>query len=351
MPRGKKLPRQITRGLLFPARLVFRESVRHRSALFFALLCIVVFRLPAQQPPSDEEKRRAFLKAREEMTTIPYTPPPSVTPGPKPKPHATPIGEKPPLRVTPPPVPRPTPEPTPRPTPEPPPRLTPFPARTATPDPAQPKIVVRERGFADADAEPEPTPTPKPRSVWSRLFGSGGGSVSGGGGGNYRYLSSAVRRDIDRAPVARGRWRYIVVHNSGTMQGNAAAFEHYHRNVRHMVNGLAYHFVVGNGTSTREGVIEIGNRWHRQIQGGHVHSDYLNNIAIGICLVGDFNRTIPRQGQLDALAELITYLQHRVGKIQGQAAEVRAHRNINPPQWPTDCPGDRFPYDWLRRKF
>ena len=75
--------------------------MRHRSVLFLALLCIVILRLPAQQPLSEEEKRRAFLKAREEMTTIPYTP--SGEPGskPKPKPHATPIGEKPPPRVTP----------------------------------------------------------------------------------------------------------------------------------------------------------------------------------------------------------------------------------------------------------
>ncbi len=244
-------------------------------------------------------------------------------------------------------------EPTPRPTAEPTPRPTPLPVLTITPTPPRANIVVRETGFREPDPEPDPTPTPKPRGFFARLFGRGeGSSTSGGGGsGSYRYLSSAVRRAIDGAAVTRGRWRYIVVHNSGTRQGNAAAFEHYHRNVRRMQNGLAYHFVVGNGTSSKEGAIEIGNRWHRQIQGGHVHSDYLNNIAIGICLVGDFNVTTPRQGQLDALAELITYLRHRVGKIQGQAAEVRAHKNINPPQWPTDCPGSHFPYGWLDRKF
>ena len=305
--------------------------MRHRSVLFLALLCIVVFRLPAQQPVSEEEKRRAFLKAREEMTTIPYTPP--TTPGPKPKPHATPIGEKPPVRSTPLPVVRPTPEPTPRPTPIPAPEVT----------PPRPNIVVRESAVGVADVEREPTP--KPPSAWQRLFGGSGGGTS------YRYLTAAVRRDIDRAPVARGRWRYIVVHNRGTRQGNAAAFEHYHRNVRHMVNGLAYHFVIGNGTSTKEGAIEIGNRWHRQIQGGHVHSDYLNNIAIGICLVGDFNVSTPRKGQLDATAELIDYLRRKVGKIQGQPAVVRAHREINPPQWPTDCPGNDFPYAWLHKKY
>ena len=203
--------------------------------------------------------------------------------------------------------------------------------------------MVRESGIAAPDEDREPPQ--KQESVWSRLFGGGGG------GGNYQYLTPAVRKAIDRAAISRGRWRYIVVHNSGTRQGNAAAFEHYHRTVRKMPNGLAYHFVIGNGTSTKEGAIEIGNRWHRQIQGGHVHSDYLNNIAIGICLVGDFNVSTPRKGQLDATAELIDYLRRKVGKIQGQPAVVRAHREINPPQWPTDCPGNDFPYAWLHKKY
>jgi len=30
---------------------------------------------------------------------------------------------------------------------------------------------------------------------------------------------------------------------------------------------------------------------------------------------------------------------------------VKPHRDINPPQWPTDCPGDLFPYGWLHTKF
>jgi hypothetical protein len=165
----------------------------------------------------------------------------------------------------------------------------------------------------------------------------------------WKYLSKSVRQEIDKAPVQRRRWRYIVVHNSGTRQGNAKAFEYYHLRVRKMQNGLAYHFVVGNGTSSGMGQIEVGNRWRRQIAGGHVHSDYLNNIALGICLVGDFNRDTPNSKQMAALDELIRYLRQRVGKIDRQWAIVKAHRHINPPRWPTDCPGDRFPYSALRK--
>jgi hypothetical protein len=173
----------------------------------------------------------------------------------------------------------------------------------------------------------------------------------GGWFARWQYLTANIRRQIDQAPVQKRRWRYIVVHNSGTRQGNAKAFDYYHLRVRKMPNGLAYHFVIGNGTSSGDGEVEIGNRWHRQINGGHVHSDYLNNIALGICLVGDFNRDKPTKKQLEALEELIRYLRLRVGKIDDKFAIVKAHREINPPRWPTDCPGSKFPYRWLHGKF
>ena len=127
-----------------------------------------------------------------------------------------------------------------------------------------------------------------------------------------------MRRAIDRARVQKGRWKCIIIHNSGTRQGNARIFSTYHRRVRKMQNGLAYHFVIGNGSSSGNGEIEIGPRWTKQLNGGHVASDYLNNIAIGVCLVGDLNRDQPTKAQLGALDELITYLRDRVGKIKGR---------------------------------
>lgn len=165
----------------------------------------------------------------------------------------------------------------------------------------------------------------------------------------WKYVTGGVRRAIDNAKVPRGRWKYIIVHNSGTRQGNARIFDNYHRNVRKMRNGMAYHFVIGNGTSSGDGEIEVGQRWIQQINGGHVASDFLNNISIGICLVGDYNRDVPTRAQMESLDELLRYLRTRLGKIKGKSASVRTHREINPK--PTDCPGNRFPYGWLRRRF
>jgi hypothetical protein len=213
-------------------------------------------------------------------------------------------------------------------------------APRALPSGERAQVVIEKSGLEE-DQRLEPPPSPPPRKFgfwpWSRSSG------------NYRYLTRSVIEAIRRAPVKRRRWQFIVVHNSGTRQGNARVFDYYHRHVRRMQNGLAYHFVIGNGTSTGNGQIEVGDRWRRQINGGHVHSDYLNNISLGICLVGDFNRDQPTRAQLDSCEELIRYLRERCGKTDRGAIPVRPHREMNPPRWPTDCPGDDFPYSWFRR--
>lgn len=304
---------------------------------------------------SDEEKRlrELFLKSRQQMEIVPSpTPTPRPTPDPAPspvkRPFVPPSPEATPHKTT---QPSPTSKPAEREQPES--TTTPSPVQTpSTPTPLSPKET--------------PTPTPKKKHHWF-FFGGRDDSDSivvqksgaeaekdlvpatGGGGVQWQYLTPAVRKAIDDAHVARNRWKYIIVHNSGTRQGNARIFDYYHRRVRKMPNGLAYHFVIGNGTSSGNGQIEIGNRWDRQLNGGHVHSDYLNYISIGICLVGDFNRDLPTKAEYEALDELIRYLRRRVGKIDGKYSIVRGHREINPR--PTDCPGNRFPLNWLHRSF
>ncbi|MEP7015596.1 MAG: peptidoglycan recognition family protein [Verrucomicrobiota bacterium] len=211
----------------------------------------------------------------------------------------------------------------------------------ATPE-ERPQVVIEKSGF-DGRQELVPPPSPPPRRF---LFWP---SRSQSSTSSYRYLSRSVVEEIRRAPVQRRRWQFIVVHNSGTRQGNAKVFDYYHKHVRRMQNGLAYHFVIGNGTSTGNGQVEIGDRWRRQINGGHVHSDYLNNISLGICLVGDFNRDQPTRAQLECCEELIRFLRQRCGQVDGHDVIVRPHREMNPPRWSTDCPGDRFPYSWFGR--
>jgi len=333
-------------------------SLRRVRFIFPLLLLVLVLEtcvLAQDQSKTEEERRKQFLKAREEMKTLPFTPSPEATPRPKPKPvrpvatpapeatpapkpAATPTPKPPEPEATPKPKPKPEPEATPRPRsrPRPEPTATPKPHATPTPIPAPRSPITAPVVIEKQSFEEQHSYQPAPAPGWFE---------------HWKFLTKSIRYEIDHAPVLAHRWRYIVVHNSGTRQGNAKAFDYYHLHVRKMPNGLAYHFVIGNGTSTGDGEIEIGNRWKRQINGGHVHSDYLNNIALGICLVGDFNRDTPSKNQLEACDELIRYLRQRVGKINGQQAIVKPHREINPPRWPTDCPGAHFPYNWIHSRY
>jgi LysM repeat protein len=141
------------------------------------------------------------------------------------------------------------------------------------------------------------------------------------------------------APKNRLRdWEYIVVHHSGTSGGNAKVFDYYHSEERGMENGMAYHFVIGNGTDSGDGQIEVGRRWLKQIQGGHLASEMLNEISIGICLVGDFSRSRVGPRQTASLIELVQYLRKMMPEDR---LKFRLHREIN--TRPTECPGRLFP--------
>jgi hypothetical protein len=282
--------------------------------------------------PTPESTPRKHLHPEEEQTPIPLHHEPTPTPSPE----ETPIPQAHPVKTPAPPEPEQVTQATPIP------GATPAPAPPPGPWGAQ--VDIQKEGLEQEGGFEPPPPSAPVHHHWWQIFSPEPEPT-------YHFLTKDIRDAIDRAPVIRHRWRFIVVHNSGTRQGNARIFDYYHRYVRKMPNGLAYHFVIGNGTSSGNGQIEIGGRWTKQLQGGHVHSDYLNNIALGICLVGDFNRDLPTREQLEALDELIRYLRIRVGKIDGKPAIVKAHKEINPPRWPTDCPGDRFPYHWLHERF
>ncbi|MBV8141637.1 MAG: N-acetylmuramoyl-L-alanine amidase [Verrucomicrobia bacterium] len=339
----------------------FRTISSHRRSLKLLFLTVLFFLAlgpnhgATQQTDEEKRLRELFLKSRQKMEIVQ-----SPTPSPKPTPSPAPSPLRPFHYASP---------------------------ETASPKSAPPSPTVRPSP-TQAEEVPSPTPSPQPKSVASQaaatpptqrespsptvrkkrwfFFGkrdddsivvqkSGAEAqkdlvpAPGGGDVRWQYLTPGIRKAIDDARVARNRWKYIIVHNSGTRQGNARIFDYYHRYVRRMPNGLAYHFVIGNGTSSGNGQIEIGNRWVRQLNGGHVHSDYLNYISIGICLVGDFNRDLPTKAEYEALDELIRYLRRRVGKVDDHYSIVRGHKEINPR--PTDCPGNRFPLNWLHRSF
>jgi len=151
-------------------------------------------------------------------------------------------------------------------------------------------------------------------------------------------LEASTQKAIDKAPVAAGRWKYVVVHHSGADRGDLKSIDRYHKQERHMEHGLAYHFLIGNGNGMRDGEIAVGERWREQLDGGHLHSEAQNKIAIGICLIGNFDEDKPTARQMQTLTALTDALLKR---CQLSTSAVKTHQQINVVK--TRCPGKNFP--------
>ncbi len=140
--------------------------------------------------------------------------------------------------------------------------------------------------------------------------------------------------------VEENRWQYIVLHHSATDEGNAESFDRYHREERKWSHGLAYHFVIGNGNGSDNGEIEVGNRWKKQIHGAHTANMDLNQISIGICLVGNFEEdNKPTASQVKSLISLASYFSKRYNIPK---SHIVKHSQVL--QKGTACPGKNFPY-------
>ncbi|MGZ0656938.1 LysM peptidoglycan-binding domain-containing protein [Coraliomargarita sp. W4R53] len=158
-------------------------------------------------------------------------------------------------------------------------------------------------------------------------------------------LLGHVRAATAKINVRTDNWKRIVAHHSAIKYGNAAVYDRAHRK-RGMQNGLAYHFVIGNGIDSGDGEIEIGPRWTKQLLGGHVKSYGINLTAIGICMVGNFETTHPTQRQLAAFTQLMDWLR---GEIIPKAKKFAGHRDLRGEQ--TICPGKNFPLAAMHARY
>ncbi|MCM8831708.1 MAG: N-acetylmuramoyl-L-alanine amidase [Candidatus Omnitrophica bacterium] len=138
------------------------------------------------------------------------------------------------------------------------------------------------------------------------------------------------------------KWKYIIIHHSATDEGSSLDFDRYHQ-----AKGweeIGYHFVIDNGSKGKsDGLIEVSPRWIKQKNGSHCKASNMNEKAIGICLVGNFNKEYVSTKQLESLIYLVNllrrYYQIPITKIIGHG-QVKGAK--------TDCPGKNFP--WLRFK-
>ena len=70
--------------------------------------------------------------------------------------------------------------------------------------------------------------------------------------------------------VPANHWTWIIIHHSDSAYGSAAIMDQWHR--ARGFDELGYHFVIGNGTNSGDGQIEVGPRWPKQKWGSRQRS-------------------------------------------------------------------------------
>ncbi len=154
--------------------------------------------------------------------------------------------------------------------------------------------------------------------------------------------------ELPEKPGGYSDWRYIVIHHSATPSGSAAGFDRMHRSKGW--DGVAYHFVITNGKGGPDGGLQVSDRWWQQKHGAHAgglpgqvdpeaRNDY-NEFGIGICLVGNFEKSPPTRKQMLTLARLVGRLRNMFDLPQ---SAVFGHRHVKS----TACPGRYFSWKTL----
>lgn len=214
-----------------------------------------------------------------------------------------------------------------------------------------------EPGLEPAGAEerkPSAAPAPKDPSAYrgagSLLPGASLKSTNG-----RRTTSGRVRQaslsdtvapfvtnpdDLFAPPKADRPWKYVVLHHSASSEGSYDSIDRQHRD-RLGWQGCGYHFIIGNGTESPDGRIEVSRRWTDQKHGVHCRDGKnpdVNEYGIGICLVGDLEKSPPTEKQVEAAKALVAYLSSRY-QIAPDHTETHAHLAASP----TSCPGRMFP--------
>lgn len=143
-------------------------------------------------------------------------------------------------------------------------------------------------------------------------------------------------------PLSR-QWTCIVIHHTDSDIGSLRDINDWHHQ-KGWENGCGYHFVIGNGTRSGDGEIEVSSRWRRQLDGAHtrleesfarrngVYFQFYNQHGIGIALVGNFEKDRPTQRQLASLEKLVKYLMKAYDIPESR---IYAHGDVDQ----TCCPG------------
>lgn len=154
------------------------------------------------------------------------------------------------------------------------------------------------------------------------------------------FLDPASANELAYPDKADRPWKFIVLHHSATADGDYAQIDREHKKTLGF-DGCGYHFVIGNGTGSGDGQIEVAARWNQQKQGVHCRNAKTHDVedyGIGICLIGNLDQESPTPRQVAAMQALVAYLEERYNIAP---ARVATHKHLAATA--TVCPGRYFP--------
>ena len=152
-----------------------------------------------------------------------------------------------------------------------------------------------------------------------------------------RTSAPASRREVDAGAKASGVWQRVVLHGTASTQGALKLLDRYQTNVQGVAGGTPYHFVIGNGSGSGDGQIEVSSRWKK---GEATEVAALGEGSIQVCMVGDFQHQAPTKAQLEALDELLDYLALKIGNLP-----IATHEGVSGTS--SRCMGAKFPIEQI----
>jgi hypothetical protein len=116
------------------------------------------------------------------------------------------------------------------------------------------------------------------------------------------FLDEIFKTNIAAKP---DQWKFIFIHQSATTAGNAST-------LAREGAGVCDHFIIGNGNGCQDGELEVSPRWNNQQPAAAPRGvDHIEPTCISICIVGDFDHSMPTPVQLRRLTQLVSTLQNQ----------------------------------------
>jgi N-acetylmuramoyl-L-alanine amidase len=138
-----------------------------------------------------------------------------------------------------------------------------------------------------------------------------------------------------------GKIEYIIVHHSERTIDFPLFIKMRHMYLRHWED-IGYHYLIGgNSPFTINGKLYFGRS--RELIGAHAIG--YNRNSLGICLIGNFDKTNPSKNQLLTLS---SFLEDKIGEYSVPIQNILGHNEL--PGVTKSCPGSLIDMSYIREE-